>query len=287
MKTLETKYQCLVCQSNKNSLGELHWHQTYKHTSEELSLAIINKKGLVKIIDPSVSQKEVHSERSILSSFSKKPSQFYYLSSTILQVGNNELKNIEAPMDCSLPSTTKLEKDNKNLIKLKKKVLFDSCLNKGIKELTKPLEFDMKENVIEDNLEVPIDCTLSIVKKEKILCDSSSSNTIGRFSKNLQLNKDKEKRRIIGKTIDPFPVVKIERIEKKDSNIKVGSSSQTDNRLLIDSNNEESKNAFTKELSITKDISMEDFVEGADELCTELEELNKIAATKKAKKRKQ
>lgn len=286
IKTEMTKYQCLACQLNKNSLSELHWHQTYEHTSEELSMSIINEKGLVKILDKSASLTKFKPERSILSSFSKKPSQFYYLSSTILQIGNNEHQNKESPIDCSMP-LTKREKDNKNLKKLKKKILFDSCLKKGIRELTKPLEFEMKENVVEDNLEVPIDCTLAVVKKEKILCDSSSNNTNERLPKNSPLRTHKNNKRVSRQIVDAQTTVKVERLELKDSNLKTTDSSKVDDRFLIDSSLEEDEKAIPKEFLITKDISMKDFLSSADELCTELEDLARIAAIKKAKKRKQ
>lgn len=271
---------------NKNSLSELHWHQTYQHTSEELSLSIISKKGLVKIVESSQHQEKLNSERPILSSFSKKPSQFYYLSSTILRIGSKETNTAEGPIDCSLPVTKKVEKDNKNFKKLKKKILFNSCLNKGIKEFTKPLEFEMKENLLEDNLEAPMDCTLSFVKKEKILCDSSSNNTIKRVAKNSKHSLERDTKKIIEQVVDSQPIVKVERLEKNISNVIIGNSSQK-NKSTKDSNSKENVTTVPKEWIKTKDISMEDFVEGADELCIELEDLNKIAANKKAKKRKQ
>ncbi|OXU24741.1 hypothetical protein TSAR_013130 [Trichomalopsis sarcophagae] len=130
LKVQETKYQCVVCQSNKNSLSELHWHQTYQHSTEELSLSVIGWKGLVKIVGPpSTKEKENNTERSIWSSFSKKPSQFYYLSSSILRVKENQqLGNLEAPIDCSLPSSLKVEKEEPSPVQLEEKVSLDATV---------------------------------------------------------------------------------------------------------------------------------------------------------------
>ncbi|XP_011497664.1 PREDICTED: uncharacterized protein LOC105362034 [Ceratosolen solmsi marchali] len=154
LKIQETRYQCIVCQTNKISLSELHWHQTYQHSTEELSLSVIGWKGLVKIVGPPTPQeKENSQERSIWSSFSKKPSQFYYLSSSILRVKENQKGNSEAPIDCSLP-VLKVEKDIESLNQAKEKIPIvsivkqDSSVNKKLqKELNTIKEISMEDFV--------------------------------------------------------------------------------------------------------------------------------------------
>lgn len=40
-RTVDEKFPCIVCSLETNSIDELHNHQKYKHTSEELSLSVI------------------------------------------------------------------------------------------------------------------------------------------------------------------------------------------------------------------------------------------------------
>jgi hypothetical protein len=152
LKIQETRYQCIVCQTNKVSLSELHWHQTYQHSTEELSLSVIGWKGLIKIVGPPTSQEKENSrERSIWNSFSKKPSQFYYLSSSILRVKENQKGSTEAPIDCSLP-VLKVEKDIECSNQSKEEVQVDSTVKENssvYKKLQKELN-TIKEISMED-----------------------------------------------------------------------------------------------------------------------------------------
>ncbi|XP_058796355.1 uncharacterized protein LOC131667140 [Phymastichus coffea] len=183
-KTQETRFQCVVCQQTKTSLSELHWHQTYQHSTEELSLSVIGWKGLVKIIAPPLPQEKENSgsltnQRSIYNSFSKKPSQFYYLSSSILRVKDNKI----------------------------------------------------------DNSDVPIDCTL--------------------------------------------PVAKVEAVKEEPS--------QSDDQALVEPKMEVDSNINDKwkeELSLIKEITMEDFIKSANQLCSELEDYKRLCVLKKAIKKK-
>lgn len=183
-KTQETRFQCVVCQQIKNSLSELHWHQTYQHSTEELSLSVIGWKGLVKIVGSSPQQEKensasLHNQSSIYNSFSKKPSQFYYLSSSILRVKDTKI----------------------------------------------------------DNSEVPIDCTLAVAKVEAVKEEPTQSD-------------DQD-------LVEPKMEVESSRHDK-----------------------------WKEELSLIKEISMEDFVKSANQLCSELEDYKRLCVLKKAIKRK-
>ena len=109
----------------------------------------------MKIIGPQASQGKENTQRSIWNSFSKKPSEFYYLSSSILRVKDNQKGNIEAPIDCTLP-VTKVERDIENSHQFEEKFSVDSTTvkqedmsmyEKWEKELNWMKEISMEEFV--------------------------------------------------------------------------------------------------------------------------------------------
>lgn len=155
LKIQETasRYQCVVCQSPKTSLSELHWHQTYQHSTEELSLSVIGWKGLVKIIPTPAALSRANEkenttpQRSIWNSFAKKPSQFYYLSGSILQVKDNQRPGpSEFPVDCSLP-VFKVEREIESLHRVDEKIPLNYFVNHGYGE--KKIEEDSEEPAID------------------------------------------------------------------------------------------------------------------------------------------
>ncbi|XP_014222584.1 uncharacterized protein LOC106649623 [Trichogramma pretiosum] len=174
----ESKYQCVVCQVNKNSLSELHWHQTYQHSTEELSLSVIGWKDIVKIVGPPAKEKEEKensNKRSIWNSFSKKPSQFYYLSSSILGVQDKlqNKANLETPIDCSV-TLTRVEEVIDLPVKAEKLITLVSKPTKIIKEekeeykqvTTKEKALNLHKYKEENNMSDPEDMIYEKWEKE-------------------------------------------------------------------------------------------------------------------------
>ncbi|XP_015590649.1 uncharacterized protein LOC107265573 [Cephus cinctus] len=90
LKLNTSKYQCIVCRLDTLSVGELHYHQTYKHTPEELSLSAISLQGLINIRDPAFDI--ATSTESFSSDLTKQP-KFYMLSANLLSDTNNNSNN--------------------------------------------------------------------------------------------------------------------------------------------------------------------------------------------------
>ncbi|KAJ8664810.1 hypothetical protein QAD02_006472 [Eretmocerus hayati] len=246
----ETRYQCVVCRVNKISLSELHWHQTYQHSTEELSLSVIGWKGLVKIVGPPSKQEKENTQHPIWSSFSKKPSQFYYLSSSILKVRDDQkgsLETLETPIDCSLPDV-KVEGN----FKRPKLALPSEKTADAIKSstTTSNLPFPINSKLI-DTLN-SLGTRKPIVKVEDVLRLNNSESALS--------------------------LIKTEEI--------MGSSNESSEKIPVGFTTNGAPSTIEKELRRRREISMEDFVKSANELCSDLEESKRISALKKVGKRK-
>ncbi|XP_043280583.1 uncharacterized protein [Venturia canescens] len=92
-----TQFECIVCRLTKNTVAELHRHQTFLHTTEELSLAVIGLRN-------SLINNAVNSQNATSCSWLYKPlkhSEFYSLSAILLDDEHNFARfERSVPLDC-------------------------------------------------------------------------------------------------------------------------------------------------------------------------------------------
>ena len=143
------KFQCIVCQLSGVSLSELHQHQTYAHTPEELSLSTISLQFSLF--------EGIPFDQLWLSNPQKQPELYMYSASLLSYGKNNNSVNIN---DCD-PIDYALQKPQIEEVLIKQEYAIELPIFKNTIEITKTVDpsiLDLTKK-LPDYQKLPEQCT--------------------------------------------------------------------------------------------------------------------------------
>lgn len=294
-------------------MNELHWHQTYQHSTEELSLSVIRRKELVKVTSAPKMETENNEDRSIYSRLSKQPSQFYYLSNNILKINGEQSDN--KPIDCTV------DKDHQNNVDFINQVEEEGEeeIEDEVEEITLVVEDEEEEEeaklqVLENEEESDVRIIVEEYDEEKDYDDDEEKDyDDDEEEEEVQVIENEEETEVIESeeetdvieseeekkiqlTVVPkncfVPLVRVERfidipILPKDEILSNSSSSEDETEESKDDNDlMDYKKSSIDVKFFDNFISDEEFHRKAFELCNELESFKRLSELKKSLKKK-